>query len=418
MYIARTIENWILKNGASFPCVTIYGPRQVGKSTTADRLFGSEFRQVSLDRLADRSLARQNPGQFLDTYGWPLIIDEVQKAPELLDEIKERIDSQRKVWNHNDERPKLMYILTGSSRFELTKLVSESLAGRTGIVEMSYLDSREVLGLPEHPFTSDASALLQSVRSSRFPTRTRREIFEDIYRGFMPDVICGNSDREVFYPSYVDTYIAKDIKTLIKADNEIRFRDFMKVMAFRTAQQVVYSDIGALVGVDANTAKNWISLLVSSGMAILLQPYMTNVSKRIVKAPKFYFLDTGLVAYLCGWPNAEMIESGAMSGAFFETYCVAEIVKNLRNFGKKIEDVLFFYRDTDQKEVDLLYVQNGTIFPMEIKKSPAPTKPTKNWSVLSKYNLPILPGLVIDTTDTMRFISAEAYSFPAHMLGI
>lgn len=387
------------------------------KSTTADVLFDNRFKEVNLNNLADRSLANQNPALFLDTRGWPLIIDEVQKAPVLLSEIKDRIDAQRKVWRKEGRKQELMYVLTGSSRFELTKAVSESLAGRTAMLEMTYLDQNEVASLKEKPFTTDIKELLKRETESQAPKRTRYEIFDGIWRGYMPDVIAGNGDRSVYYPSYIDSYIEKDIKTIVKPKNEIRFRDFIRIMAFRAAQQTVYSDIGGLVGVDANTAKNWISLLVSSGMTILLESYLPKISKRIVKAPKFYFLDTGLVADLCGWPNGSMIESGAMSGAFFETCAVAEIVKNLRNHGVKIEDRLFYYRDIDRKEVDLLYVDHGTIFPMEIKKSPNPSKPTKNWSVLAKYNQPILPGLVIDTTDKIMPINAMAYTFPVSLLG-
>ncbi len=416
MYIKRTIEEWIKKNAQSFPSITIYGPRQVGKSTTADELFGARFKSVNLDKLEDRSLAKNNPSLFLDANGWPLIINEVQKAPELLDEIKDRIDEQRKIWRKNDQKPELMYVLTGSNRFELTKCASESLAGRTGLVEMSYLDEREVFAQNESPFSSDIKELLKREKNADMPFRGPKEIFDDIYRGFMPDVIKGDSDREIYYRSYVDTYIEKDIRTIVKAENETRFRDFMKALAFRTGQQIVYSDIGALIGVNANTAKNWLSLLVSSGIAILLEPYMSSVSRRISKTPKFYFLDTGLASYLCGWPSGEMIYNGAMSGAFFETFCVAEIVKNLRNHGKRAEDILYYYRDMDQKEIDLLYVEAGHIFPMEIKKSPQRSKATKNWNVLDKYNMPVLPGLVIEITDKIRPINEKAYSFPAHLL--
>lgn len=418
MYISRTIENWIKKNALSFPSITIYGPRQVGKSTTADELYGSSFKSVNLDKLEIRSLAIENPALFLNTYGWPLIINEVQKAPQLIEEIKDKIDEQRKIWRKNNQKPELMYILTGSNRFELTKYVSESLVGRTGLIEMSYLDEREILNQVENPFSNDINELLAREKASSLKYRGPKEIFDDIYRGFMPDVIKGDSDREVYYPSYVNTYIEKDIRTIIKAENVTKFFNFMKVLAFRTGQQIVYSTLGSLVGIDAKTAKSWVSLLVSSGIAILLEPYMSNVSKRINKAPKFYFLDTGLAAYLCGWASGDMISSGAMSGAFFETFCVAEIVKNLRNFGKRVEDYLYYYRDVDQNEIDLLYIEGGTIFPIEIKKTTHRNNIAKNWDVLKRYNLPILPGLVIENTDVIRPINDKAYSFPVYLLGL
>lgn len=418
MYIKRTIEQWIIKNAKSFPSITIYGPRQVGKSTTADELFGKKFKSVNLDKLEDRSLAIENPALFLNVHGWPLIINEVQKAPKLLEEIKDKIDEQRNLWRKNNQKPELMYILTGSNRFELTKFVSESLAGRTGLIEMSYLDQREILNQNENLFCNDIKVLFAREKEAKTPYRNVNKIFNDIYRGFMPDVVKGDSDRDVYYPSYVNTYIEKDIRTIVKAENETRFRDFMKILAFRTGQQIIYSDIASLIGVDTNTVKSWLSLLVNSGIIILLEPYMAKISRRINKAPKLYFLDTGLASYLCGWPSGEMIKNGAMSGAFFETYCVAEIVKNLRNYGKRIEECLFYYRDMDQKEIDLLYVDGNNIFPMEIKKTYHRTNINKNWDVLKKYNMNILPGLVIENSDSIRAINETVYSFPAYLLGL
>ncbi len=418
MYIKRTIEQWIEKNAKSFPSITIYGPRQVGKSTTADELFGTKFKSVNLDKLEDRSLAIENPSLFLNVHGWPLIINEVQKAPKLLEEIKDKIDEQRKIWRKNNQKPELMYILTGSNRFELAKHVSESLAGRTGLIEMSYLDQKEVLNQKENLISNDIKVLLSREKEANIPYRNVNEIYNDIYRGFMPDVVKGDSDREVYYPSYVNTYIEKDIRTIIKAENETRFRNFMKILAFRTAQQIVYEDIAKLIGVSANTIKDWIFLLENSGIIILLQPYMSNISRRISKSPKLYFLDTGLASYLCGWPSGEMIQNGAMSGAFFETYCVAEIVKNLRNYGKRVEECLYYYRDMDQKEIDLLYIEGNEIFPIEIKKTFHRNNATKNWDVLKKYNMRILPGLVIENSDKIHPINDKAYSFPVCLLGL
>ena len=203
---------------------------------------------------------------------------------------------------------------------------------------------------------------------------------------------------------------------LIEASSEFQFRNFISVVALRTAQELHYDQIANTVGIDVRTCKRWISILQTSGIIYLLQPYMSNVSNRIIKAPKLYFMDTGLCAYLCKWPNAEMLESCAMNGAFFETYVVSEIIKNFYAYNKDPKESLFYYRDIDQKEIDLVYVNAGEIYPIEVKKGVAPTKPTKNFDVLSKYKLNIKPGLIIDNCDRIRPINEKAYTFPIYLL--
>ena len=203
---------------------------------------------------------------------------------------------------------------------------------------------------------------------------------------------------------------------LISASSELQFRHFISIVALRTAQELHYDEIAASVGIDTRTCKRWISILQTSGIIFLLQPYMANISKRIIKAPKLYFMDTGLCAYLCKWPNAEMLENCAMSGAFFETFVASEIVKSFYAYNKDPSDNLFYYRDIDRKEIDLLFVEGGNIYPIEIKKSTSPSKPTKNFDVLEKYKLHIMQGLVIDTCDAIRPINEKAFSFPVYLL--
>ena len=415
MYLKRTAEEKILDVSRSFPCIVVYGPRQVGKSTTIDILFGENYQKVTLDDSDDRNLAKNNPKLFLESYGWPLIIDEIQKAPELLDEIKKTIDAQRLLWVKNNEERKLMYILTGSNRFELQEGISDSLAGRCGVIDMASFSQAEKYGYENPLFSPDLPELRRREKTGR-KYRTRKEIFEDIFTGGMPDICTGVSERDAYFKSYLNTYIERDVMKLISASNEMQFRNFISIVAFRTAQELHYDEVANSVGIDVRTCKRWISILQTSGIIYLLQPYMANISKRIIKAPKLYFMDTGLCAYLCKWPNAEMLENCAMNGAFFETFVVSEIVKNFYAYNKNPSENLFYYRDIDRKEIDLLFVSGGDIYPIEIKKSTSPSKPTKNFDALEKYKLTIKPGLVIDTCDKIRAVNELAYAFPVYLL--
>ena len=418
MYIRRSIENTIIGLGNSFPCIVVYGPRQVGKSTTLDYIFPEDIRRVSLDDLDSRNLAMQNPRLFLEMNPWPVIIDEIQKVPELLDEIKLRIDNQRRIWLKDGEERRLMYILSGSNRFELQQGISDSLAGRCGVIEMSSFSQAEKLGCTAQPFTPKIGELISRAGSQKVPHRTRQQVFGDIFTGGMPDICTGVSQRDAYFKSYVNTYIEKDVRKLISAASETQFRNFISIVALRTAQELHYDEIANSVGIDVKTCKRWLSILETSGIVYLLQPYMANVSNRIIKAPKLYFMDTGLCAYLCKWPDAGMLERCAMSGAFFESYVVSEIVKNFFAFNREPRDFLFYYRDIDKKEIDLLYSDAEGLYPIEIKKGFSPKNPTKNFSVLQKYKQDIQPGLVIDSCEKIMPLNDSAWSFPVHLLGI
>ena len=418
MYKTRTIEQTILSVSRSFPCIVIYGPRQVGKSTTIDRLFGDFCGKVTLDDADDRNLAINNPKQFLEVHPWPLIIDEIQKAPNLLDEIKKKIDEQRLIWLKSGNERQLMYILTGSNRFELQQGVSDSLAGRCGILDMlsfSRAEREQTEGTLFHPSISN---LLQREQNRKISYCTRSEIFEEIFQGGMPDICTGVSERDVYFKSYVNTYIEKDVRKLIAATSELLFRNFLELLALRTAQELRYDVLANSVGIDVRTLKKWISILETSGIIYLLHPYLPNKSNRIIKAPKMYFTDTGLCAYLCKWPDARMLENCAMNGAFFETFIVSELVKNLYAYNREPKETLFYYRDTDQKEVDLLYVEQNRLYPIEIKKSSSPKNPTRNFSVLKKYEMEIEAGLIIDTCDKIRPFNDFAYEYPVYLLGM
>lgn len=417
MYFNRDIEESLIRASKSFEIISIYGSRQVGKSTTVRKLF-KDFNYVTLDDNDNLELALNNPKRFLEIYKWPLIIDEVQKASNLLNYLKIIVDNQRfKCLETNEER-QIMYVLTGSNQFELQNGISESLAGRTAILDMSSMTQLEALKIKGNVFKPYIDELLEKERSINIKYANQTEIFERIFRGGMPNRVTGLQERDIFFRSYLDTYMEKDVRKLISASNEMEFRKFMSYLSLRTAQEVSYEVFARELGINVKTIKRWLSILETSGIIILLEPYMANLSNRIIKAPKLYFMDTGLCAYLCKWPNAEMLRDCAMGGAFFETFVVSEIFKSFYNHAENPKFYLYYYRDIDQKEVDLLYIEGNSIYPIEIKKGIFPNKPTKNFNVLKKYNMEIKPGLVIDCTDQIRPINDNAYTFPIYLLGI
>ena len=417
MYIKRDIEKILLEAAESFQVITIYGSRQVGKSTTVDQLFGDSFETVTLDDAEELVMALSNPRAFFESHPWPLIIDEVQKAVGLLSEIKKIVDEQRRTWMKNNEPRRLMFVLTGSNQFELQEGISESLAGRTAVINMSGFTQTEKRGISGSLFTVDLQELLNKQRDHKDFYRSSGLVFEDIFQGGMPDICTGESKRDIYYKAYIDTYIEKDVRKLISASSEMQFRRFISLLALRTAQEVVYNEISNAIGINVETCKRWISILQTSGIVYLLEPYMANASKRIIKAPKLYFMDTGLCAYLCKWPNAHMLMDCAMSGAFFETYVVSEIIKNFYNHGIEPNQYIYYYRDIDKKEVDILLVKDGALYPVEIKKGIAPSKPTKNFTILEKYNMPIKQGMVIDNAEKIRVLNDEAFIMPVSLLG-
>lgn len=417
MYIKRDIEKILLDAAESFQVITIYGSRQVGKSTTVDQLFGDNFETVTLDDAEELDMALSNPRAFFESHPWPLIIDEVQKAVGLLSEIKKIVDEQRRIWMKNNEQRRLMFVLTGSNQFELQQGISESLAGRTAVINMSGFTQTEKRGISGALFTVDLQELLNKQRDHKDFYRSSGLVFEDIFQGGMPDICTGESKRDIYYKAYIDTYIERDVRNLISASSEMQFRKFISLLALRTAQEVVYNEISNAIGINVETCKRWISILQTSGIVYLLEPYMANASKRIIKAPKLYFMDTGLCAYLCKWPNAQMLMDCAMSGAFFETYVVSEIIKSFYNHGIEPNQYIYYYRDIDKKEVDILLVKNGALYPVEIKKGIAPSKPTKNFNVLAKYNMPIKQGMVIDNAEKIRVLNDDAFILPVSLLG-
>lgn len=371
MYYERTIEQTIKKISATFPVLIVTGPRQVGKTTLLSRLAEKERTIVSLDNPTSRALAKRDPELFLQRYQPPILIDEIQYAPELFDYIKIHVDREKRMGD---------FWLTGSQTFHMMKRVTESLAGRAGIVRMQGLTNSEIRGEHVSPFQVDIPALIK--RAGEIKPMSLTEVYSRIFRGSMPRLYENEEvDEGQYYESYLETYISRDIKDLSQVADETAFLNFMTVLAARTATNVNYEALASEVGVSAPTAKQWLSILVSSGLVALIQPYSNNALKRVIKAPRMYFLDTGLCAHLTRWSSAETLECGAMDGTFFETWVVSEIYKSYLNCGK--QPPLYFYRDSNKKEIDLLIYQDGVLTPVEIKKGTAPQNATKNFSVLA-----------------------------------
>lgn len=378
MYIKRAIEDTVVNISKMFPVLLVTGPRQVGKTTLLQRLAGEDRKYVTLDDPDVRFLAKRDPALFMQRYTPPVLIDEIQYATELLPYIKMSVDASRRKGD---------FWITGSQVFRLMKDTSESLAGRVGIIHLLGLSDAEIYGYESEPFTTDPERLIK--RMGTVKERGLNDIYARIFKGSMPELYAAEvgMDWETYYRSYVDTYLQRDIRDLAQVADEMNFYNFMTVAAAHTSKPVVYEELANAAGISAPTAKKWLSVLVSSHMIALVQPYYNNVLKRVVKMPLMHFLDTGLAAYLLRWGNPEALERGAMSGAFFESYVFSEIYKSYLNAGK--EPPVFYYRDKDQREIDLLIYENGSISPIEIKKAASPGKTAiKNFDALSQVQEP------------------------------
>lgn len=406
MYIKRHIENAIDALFSAFPAVLITGPRQVGKSTLLCNTF-KDVKNVTLDDPLQLMSLKQDPIGFFTLHGTPLILDEVQRAPECFSVLKYRIDANRRAG---------MYLLTGSQKYALMEGVSESLAGRIGIVDMLGLSSREICGDPfDKPFLPTADYLLH--RNTKIGASVS-ELWKRIHRGSMPELYSGSSmDWEQYYAAYVSTYIERDVKQLGSVGDSLAFTQFMTALASRTGELLNFAALARDIGVDGKTAKRWLSILQASGIIYLLQPFSLNIGKRIVKTPKVYFTDTGLVCYLCRWLTPETLMNGAMAGSVYETFIVSEILKSYCNAGKKPD--LYFFRNTDGQEVDIVFYRDGKLFPVEIKKTSSPNpKDVKHFKTLSSFfpSLEIAEGGVICNADQLLPIGQNIKIIPFNLI--
>ncbi len=372
-YIKRSAENVIKKQEKIFKAILVTGARQVGKTTMLKNL-KSYTNYITLDDMILNELAKEDPNLFLKSHKKPLIIDEIQYAPDLLRYIKMEIDASEE---------KGIFYLTGSQQFHLMKGVSESLAGRIGILNLLGLSLREIKEIDFNiPFMPTNDYL--ETREKCNKEVSYDEIWDIIHKGTMPALYQDKSDFDMFYSTYVNTYIERDMRNLTQVGDTLTFLKFMIALASRIGQLLNLNAVANEVGISVPTAQRWISILISSNIVYLLEPYYNNIMKRAVKTPKIYFLDTGLVSYLTKWKNREVLESGNMSGSFFENFVIVEIIKSYYNNGE-LRPPLYFYRDKDKKEIDLIIEQNGKLFPIEIKKSANPNKDMiSNFKVLEK----------------------------------
>jgi predicted AAA+ superfamily ATPase len=365
MYINRHISKVVERQQKRKAAIILTGPRQVGKSTMLKTVLKG-VKYISLDNPTVRAGAVENPTSFLEIHKAPIIIDEIQKVPKLFEYIKEKVD---------DTGKKGQYYLTGSQSFRLMQGITESLAGRAGIISMLGLSLREINNVdytaPFLPVNKHYAALSQMKKKHSYT-----DIAEIIHRGFFPELyetLAGLEDWADYHASYLQTYIEKDVRDITNVHDMGAFIKFVKAVAALSGEQLNYTTLAEICGMDVNTTKRWVSIFETSGLVYILQPYYNNFNKRITKTPKIYFLETGLLCHLCGWNTPQQLTSGARWGHIFETFVVGEILKSYYNNGVLFPP-LYYYRDKEKNEIDLIIEDGGTIYPVEIKTSSDPNK--------------------------------------------
>jgi predicted AAA+ superfamily ATPase len=367
MYKPRHAEKTIARLAKNFGAVLVTGARQVGKTTLLKefgRGFTPDLRYVTLDNPLILNEALSEGSVFFKQHKPPLIIDEIQYAPGLFPYIKMITDT---------ENARGLFFMSGSQQFRMMKNVSESLAGRIGIVTLPSFSLREIQGIScDSPFLPAGDYLAQREKNSA--PLSYDELWALIQRGTMPALNAegpaGEDEWNDFYTTYTKTYIERDVRDLAQVGNERQFIQFLTMAAGRTGQLLNLSSIAQDTGISASTAERWLSILIASNIVYLLRPFSINVSKRMIKTPKLYFSDTALACFLLGWDNPAPLSRGPMAGALFETFVIGDVIKSYANAGK--DAPVFFYRDRDGREIDLLLVRNGVIHPLEIKKHANP----------------------------------------------
>lgn len=405
-FYSRQMQRLLQSLIKQFPAVLVTGPRQVGKLTLLQHI-SEDYQYVTFDDPLLLSMAKSDPTLFMLNHSGKLILDEVQYVPELFSSLKLAIDKQKTSG---------LYLLSGSQAFHLMQNVTESLAGRIAVLKLQGFSLREIQQLdfyqpfiPSQDYISAREKVAQPIEN----------IWKIIHQGYMPRLYEQETDWEIYYASYVSTYIKRDVRSLTNVSNITDFTRFMVAIAARSGELLNYSNVAQEVGVSVDTIKRWTTILETSGIIYLLKPYSNNHLKRAIKTPKVYMLDTGLMAWLTKWLTPETISQGAKSGQFFETFVVSEIIKSFYNNG--IEPPIYFYRDTNQKEIDLLIEYNRTLYPLEIKTSASPDKKmAKTFSIL-KDNLPetetkISTGVIISQYPQRMWLAEDLVALPVSMI--
>ncbi|MPM33563.1 hypothetical protein SDC9_80140 [bioreactor metagenome] len=405
-YIKRDLESKILALSKEYACILITGPRQVGKTTVLKQLAAADREYVTLDDLEDRALAKRDPALFLQMHSLPIFIDEVQYAPELFSYIKIAIDSGAAPGS---------FWLTGSQAFKMMELAQESLAGRVALLHMPTLSQHEIYGSGNNvPFSVDLDALKQRKKTGQQALLPK--MYERIWKGSMPGLVSGKfTDRDVFYNSYLQTYIERDVSELIARVDKLQFQDFIRAAACRAGQMLNVHDIAMDIGVSDDTAKRWLQVLEKSEVIFYLRPYSNNLLKRTIKTPKLYFFDTGLAAYLTKYTTPEILANGAISGALLENYVVSEIRKTYFNDAK--DCLLWYYRDKSSNEIDMVIESDGLLHPLEIKRSVNPgSELIGAFEVLDKGSVPRGKGAILCMRPELSAINADNFIVPIWMI--
>lgn len=406
-YIERTLERKFLHMNSFFKAVLVTGARQVGKTTLLKHLAAEQNRTyVSMDHTMVRALAKSDPVLFFQTYKPPIIIDEIQKAPELFEQIKIMCDE-------SDERG--LFWLTGSQQYHMMKNIRETLAGRIGILELYSLSKNETEGLI-FPNELDFSLDCLLARQPLVKKNDIEDVFEHIWRGGMPDALRADAEqRQEYFNSYIETYLMRDVSEEGGITDSIRFRKFLNACAALTAQQVNYKTLADAAEISQPTAKEWLRLLQGLGIIYLLQPYVNNELKRLTKTPKLYFCDTGLCAYLSMWLTRDTLMNGAASGHYFENYVVIELLKNYTYASSKA--CLTYYRDSNAKEIDIFVEENGVIHPLEIKKSANPDRrEIKKFEVLDRVEAVRGDGGIVCMCEEIIPIDKSNFFIPCNLI--
>jgi len=406
-YIDRTLERKFLHMSSFFKAVLVTGARQIGKTTMLKHLAeGQERTYVSLDNSMVRVLAQTDPVLFFQTYKPPILIDEVQKAPQLFEQIKIMCDESEETGN---------FWLTGSQEFSMMKNIRETLAGRIGILELYGLSKNEILGIT-FPDELDFSLPCLLERQKMVDKNDIVEVFEHIWRGGMPQVLSADAEqRQEYYNSYVDTYLMRDAAEVGGITDVVRFRKFLNACAALTSEQVNYKALADAAEIAQPTAKEWVRVLQRLGILYLLPPFANNELKRLTKTPKLYFCDTGLCAYLAMWLTRDALMNGAASGHYFENYVVMELLKNYAYAKDKAD--LTYYRDSNSKEIDIFVKENNCIHPLEIKKSANPDRrEVKKYELLDKAALSRGCGGIVCMCEEVLPIDSKNCFIPCNLI--
>ena len=405
MFINRHIIQYINRMKNQFRVILITGSRQVGKSTLLKEKYPSDYEYVTLDDFLELSLAQSDSALFFKNHPIPIIIDEVQRAPDLFLQIKLIADNQT-------EKGKI--ILTGSQSHKLLSKAADSLAGRVCLINMASLSLREKYNID---FNTEFLPTTEYFLERKKIIKPYENLWHHIWRGSMPELTDESIEWESFYRSYIRTYLERDVADLINSKNLVKFNNFMQCIAARVGELFNADSIAQDIGVSNKTITEWTSILESSGIIRLLQPYEKNISKRAIKSPKIYFMDTGLVCYLVGWSSSQTAMNGAMSGGLFENFVVSEIIKSYYNAGHDTKHI-YFYRDKDKKEIDLIIEKDNILYPIEIKKSAHPTLDmAKHFSVLSKISEKTVgQGCILCQCNKMLYLSENIISVPVEFL--